>query len=476
MSYENGNIYRNGNQALKEALEQYRPSQILYVPLEIGKYNHKAKIVNFLGDVLIKPVEFANSKNGLKFILEKIKDAQKIASAEKIFCGCESCGHYHLNIVYHLKQFGLPIEPINPRDVRKENPNKDAKNDLIDLNAIARTMIYNKGTRQVIPEGVYYKIQRASRTRMNLVRRRTSSRNIITGLVDRIFPGLWDKDDSVFSQRFGKASLLLLEHYPYPKKITLLGEKRLSRFLRKNNTKLGEETAKKIVQKAMDCLSKPEEELEMDILSLRCHIKVLYQYEEVIQTLEKEIALLLLQTPGTYLLSIPGIGVEYASQFTAEVGDIRRFAYANQIICFAGICSRVFESSEYEAKGLPMTKMGSKFLRTTLNQIALSLNAHCNPFRSYYQRKREEKKDRPGIARIATGNRFVKLAFALMRKEELYRPRDLVDEKKYYVQLWKKILEKLEKIDLNLLPKENYLIKIKKEIEDKYGLKLSLEI
>jgi len=476
MSYENGNIYRNGNQALKEALEQYKPSQILYVPLEIGKYNHKAKIVNFLGDVLIKPVEFANSNNGLKFLLEKIKDAQKIASARKIFCGCESCGHYHLNIVYHLKQSGLPVEPINPRDVRKENPNKDAKNDLIDLNAIARTMIYNKGSRQVIPEGVYYKIQRASRTRMNLVQRRTSSRNIITGLVDRIFPGLWDKDDSVFSQRFGKASLLLLEHYPHPKKISLLGEKRLSRFLRKNNTKLGEETAKKIVQKAEESLSKPEEELGMDILSLRCHIKVLRQYEEVIQTLEKEIALLLLQTPGTYLLSIPGIGAEYASQFTAEVGDIQRFAYANQIISFAGICSRVFESSEYEANGLPMTKRGSKFLRTTLNQISLSLNSHCKPFHIYYERKREEKKDRPGIARIATGNRAVKLFFALMKKEELYKPRDLVDEKKYYIQLWKKILEKLGKIDLNLLPKENYLVKIKKEIEDKYGLKLSLEI
>ena len=123
-----------------------------------------------------------------------------------------------------------------------------------------------------------------------------------------------------------------------------------------------------------------------------------------------------------------------------------------------------------------MTKRGSKFLRTTLNQISLSLNSHCKPFHIYYERKREEKKDRPRIARVATGNRFVKLAFALMRKEEIYNPRDLVDEKKYYIQLWEKILEKLGKIDLNLLPKENYLVKIKKEIEDKYGLKLSLEI
>ncbi len=100
------------------------------MPIEIGKFNHKAAVVNFFGDVLVKPFEFANKQHELKFFLKKVKTAAKSASSKKIFLGC---GHYHLNLVYHIQQSGLLVEVINPPDTRKENPNKDAKTDKIDL-------------------------------------------------------------------------------------------------------------------------------------------------------------------------------------------------------------------------------------------------------------------------------------------------------------------------------------------------------
>jgi len=325
------NIYRNNNQILKETLSMYKPENILYVPIEIGKFNHKAGIVNFFGDVVINPFEFPCNKHGLDFFLKKLQLAMKISSAKKIFIGCESTGHYHLNLVYHLKQFSLPVESINPRDTSRENPNKNAKSDIIDLNAIARCLISNKGARQVIPEGIYYNLQRATRTRRKFVQRETSSKNTIT-----------------------------------------------------------------------------------------------------------------------------------------------RFAYAQQIISYAGSSSRKFSSAEYQAENLPITHFGSVFLRTTLNQIALSLNAWSQPFHLYYTKKTLEKKDRPGIARIATGNKFVKLAFALMKEEQLYRPKGvLLDEKSYYLGLWKKILTKLDGLDLSQVPPEtNYLLKIKKQLQEQYGLKI----
>lgn len=471
------NIYRNGNQALREALALYKPSELLYVPIEIGKFNHKASVVNFFGDVLVKPFEFANKKHGLKFFLEKVRAAAKSTACKKIFAACESCGHYHLNLVHYVKESGLPVEAINPRDTRKESPSKDAKTDTIDLKAIAGVLIQGKGARQIIPQGVYYRLQRATRTRCKFISYQTSSRNIVTGLVDRIFPGLWDKDDSIFSQRWGKGSLLVIEHYPHPGQVMRLGEERLARFLRKNNTKLGTDTSKKIVGAAKDCLAKPVEEMDIDILSLKSHIACLKDYGEIINRLERETAILLLQTPGTYLLSIPGISVTHASQFTGEVGDIRRFAYANQIISYAGSCPRVFESAEYQAKGLPISRRGSKFLRSCLNQAALVLNKWCQPFHIYYTRKCTEKNDRPGIARIATGNKFAKLAFALMKNEVLYRSQGLLlDEKTYYAGVWKKILKKLEKFDLSTLPQPNYLLKIKSWIEEKYGVALPLKV
>ena len=472
------NIFRNNNQILKETLSMYKPKDILYVPIEIGKFNHKAGIVNFFGDVIINPFEFPYNKHGLDFFLKKLQSAMKISSAKKIFIGCESTGHYHLNLVYHLKQLNLPVESINPRDTSRENPNKNAKSDIIDLNAIARCLISNKGGRQVIPEGIYYNLQRATRTRRKFVQRETSSKNTITSLVDRIFPGLWDKDNSIFSDKWGKASLLLLQHYPHPHQIIRLGEKRLTQFLRKHNTKLGEETSHKIISAAKNCLTKPQEELKMDIFALNAHIKVLLIYQEIIPQLQQEIASLLIQTPGIYLLSVDGISLIYASEFTGEVGDITRFAYAQQIISFAGSSSRKFSSAEYQAENLPITRFGSAFLRTTLNQIALSLNAWCDPFHHYYTKKALEKKDKPGIARIATGNKFVKLAFALMKKEQLYRPKGLLlDEKSYYLDVWKKILTKLDGFDFSQVPPEtNYLLKIKKQLQQQYGLRLDFNL
>lgn len=472
------NIYRNNNQTLKEILAMYQPQQLLYVPIEIGKFNHKAKIVNFFGDIVAKPFEFPNKRHGLDFFVKKLKFATRSTDAQKIFLGCESCGHYHLNLVYHLKQLAFPVEIINPRDTRKENPNKNSKTDFIDLNAIARVLISNKGGRQIVPEGVYYNLQRATRTRRKFVQRKTSSQNIITSLVDRIFPGLWDKDNSIFSDRFGKASLLLLEHFPHPKKVIQLGQKRLARFFRKNNTKLGDATAKKVIACARDSLSKPLTELNMDILALKSHIQCLHLYNRIIADLEQEIACLLIQTPGTYLLSVDGISVVFAGEFTAEVGDINRFAYANQIISFAGSCSKVFASAEYQAEGLPISGRGSKFLRSSLNQIALALNTWCKPFHDYYTKKSLEKSDRPGIARIATGNKFVKLAFALMKYGKLYKPNGLLlDEKEYYNNLWKKILRKLFPFDLsNVASENNFLAKIKKQPGEKYGTALTTKL
>lgn len=125
------------------------------------------------------------------------------------------------------------LEIVNPRDSRKEKPNKNAKNDNIDLNAIARVLISNKGGGQIVPEGINYNLQRASRTHRKFIQRKSSSQNLITGLVDRIFPGLWDKDNSIFSDKWGKASLLLLPHYPHPHKIIQLGADKLARFFKK---------------------------------------------------------------------------------------------------------------------------------------------------------------------------------------------------------------------------------------------------
>lgn len=472
-------IYPESNRLrLKELMAKYSPKELLYVPIDVAKYNHKACCINFFGDILTSAFEFPNNSHGVNFFISKVTHTVRASKIKKILLGLESTGHYHQNLTLRLRSKGLDVAVINPFDSWKERLNKSAKTDKIDMGSIAKALISGKFSSSYVPEGIYYNLRRATRTRRKFISRRTSSQNVITASLDHLFPGLWDRDDSIFSDRWGKGSLLVIEHYPTPQQVLRLGEKRLTRFLRKNDTKLTEKTARKIISAAKCSLASKPCEQTMDILALRSHLKVYRLYQEIITELENEIAHLLVQTPGVYLLSIPGISVIYAAEITAEVADIRRFAHAKQIISLAGTCSKKEQTGEYNPQGLPMSKRGNKFLRTSLNQAALSLNAWCVDFNTYYTRKLAEKADKKGIARTATGNKFARLAFALMKQEVLYRPHTLNNitqqTKEYYLSAYGKILEKLARFSSEkILPKDNYLEQIKQKLEKEYGVDLS---
>ncbi len=126
-----------------------------------------------------------------------------------------------------------------------------------------------------MPDTIYYNLQRASRTHRQLTWQETRTKNIITFVLDKTFTGLWNPKDSIFSHKWGKASLLFVENYSTPQQATRLGVKRLANFFRKHDTKLGMDTAKKIIQLAKITPARPLEVMESDIKALKAHIQVL---------------------------------------------------------------------------------------------------------------------------------------------------------------------------------------------------------
>jgi hypothetical protein len=213
--------------------------------------------------------------------------------------------------------------------------------------------------------------------------------------------------------------------------------------------------------------------MESDILALKANINVLETLALEIHQQKKQMTKYLVQTPGTYLLSIPGISIVYASDFTAEVGDIHRFAYAGQVISLAGTAPRKYQSGELDKANLPTSHKGRNLLRMTVNQMALSLNAHCPEFHKYYSDKLFHYQDAPPKARTATANRFIKLAYAMMKNETLYCPKTgnpLASQKEYYQSVWDKVKEKLTDYPNSDIPQDNYLVKIAHQLEEKYGI------
>ena len=168
-----------------------------------------------------------------------------------------------------------------PFDVSRERDNVHAKTDGIDLAAIARVLISQKGKRGYVPDDVYYNLLRASRTHLSaclqqagrqtgrqLTQQETRTKNIITALLEKTFPGLWktsDQGKACFTNPWGKASLLFIEHYPTPQNVLKLGAKRLATFFKKHATKLGLQTAQRIIQHAKACPTLSPDRLEADL-------------------------------------------------------------------------------------------------------------------------------------------------------------------------------------------------------------------
>jgi len=466
-------IFRTAGTNLKDILTSYDLGEILYASIDVAKYNHSAMVVNFFGDIIIPKFDFPYNNHGIDFLRKKLQLAQEQTQAKKLFLGLESTGHYHENLVACLRTLGYDVQVIRPIDSKHERDNVHAKTDAIDLAAIARVIISNKGTRSYIPDAIYYNLQRASRTHRQLTWQETRTKNIITFIVDKTFTGLWNPEDSIFSDKWGKASLLFIESYPTPQQATKLGVKRLAAFFRKHDTRLGMDTARRIIQLAKITPARTIEEMESDIKALRAHIQVLRTLMSAILEQQKQMVKFLVQTPGTYLLSVPGIGVVYASDFTAEVGDVHRFAYARQVMSLAGTAPRKYQSGEVDKLNLPTSHKGKNLLRVTVNQIALSLNSHCPEYHHYYSKKHFQYKDTPGKARTATANRFIKLAFAMMKNETLYHPRTgnpLKTEKEYYQSVWDKMKKRVAPYLSDDIPQDNYLTEIQSKLEEKYGI------
>ena len=128
---------------------------------------------------------------------------------------------------------------------------------------------------------------------------------------------------------------------------------------------------------------------------------------------------------GKYLLSIPGISYLSAAALLAETGPLKLYQNAKQVIKMAGTNPIESESGGKKLGETPMSKKGRPRLRYSAWNAVIPLFRHNADFRSWAKRLRE----RPAHANPLNGkevvgaalNRLLRLAYALVKKRELYR-------------------------------------------------------
>ncbi|WP_249872887.1 IS110 family transposase [Oceanobacillus saliphilus] len=426
----------NGKQGLRRSqfakeIRGTNLEKVLIVPIDVSKVLQKAMILNYFGESIESAFSFMVNQTGMKVLIDKIERTKSSLQTDKVFIGIEATGHYYEDIVRILMDQGYSVHIINPASTHEERKQHltYTKTDDIDLYLIAEALIGNKATNSKLNKGVYKQLQHITRARRSEIEKRSRIKVEIRTYHDQIwrefqgFSTLVDgklKTKSIFSDFWGKASVHILTHYPHASQILDLGEFGLRQLSKEHNLKIRKSAIEKLLYAARESVSKPLEELSSELFLLKQKLKDYEYHTKNINTYEKEIERLFIDTNGLLLLTIPGIGLVTAAEIFCEMGDLSHFTNASQLIKKAGTNPVIKQSGPGAGYAGRISKQGNANLRRAVYNAGRSLSVHNGALKPFATRLKDKGK-KAGSVYIAMGNKLLKIAFAMLTKEEPFK-------------------------------------------------------
>jgi transposase len=123
------------------------------------------------------------------------------------------------------------------------------------------------------------------------------------------------------------------------------------------------------------------------------------------------------------LMSAPGIGWVLAFTIAAEIGEIERFASAEKLTGYTGLCPRVNQSGDSDRRG-PLSKHGPRYLRWALIEATMHALKHPAYAERYQRNKRRLGKQRGAkVAQIDIARRLAHAIWHMLSRNEKFAPR-----------------------------------------------------
>lgn len=249
-----------------------------------------------------------------------------------------------------------------------------------------------------------------------------------------------------FSDVFGVASSEILDHYPTLDPIADIPTDVLANTLQtlgKGNFRDPAHNATRLKAVAQRSWPLPNflaesvhQVLSLTLERIRFLERQIEQVEDWIETEANEL-------PGVAILeSIPGVSLVLAASFVAEIGDVLRFLEGLKwdkkrkrwrrknakdgeaaLAKHCGLWWSRSSSGDFKGDERHLVKSGNRYLRYTFVQAAFCVKQNEPEYKAYYKRKVQESvKHKKRRALILTARKLVGLVFALLRKQEPYRP------------------------------------------------------
>ena len=393
---------------------------MIYVGIDVASKKHDCYIVSNANLQSGQLLTINNDSKGFEELKTLILDSMDNLGDDSVRIGLESTGHYSHNILHYLVGNGFDTMLINPlltNMERKASSVRKTKTDTIDAKSICMFLMRNQEFKPYTLASYHSRsLKSLSRRRVSLVKQLTKHKQELNVLITTVFPEYL----SVFSSLHINSSLEILHKYGIPSNIAKARIDGLTSTIRKHSHgHHGQQTAALIKELAKTTVGDKDELYAIQIKlcvemirTLRKHIKV---YEAEIHKI--------MDVHCPIILSIPGISYVTGAIIIGEIGNILRFKSADKLLAFAGLDPGVYQSGNYDANKLAISKRGSSYLRWAFHTSASIIIHHDNTFASYYAKKRKEGKHHL-VALGHVSKKLVRVVFSILKYNCTFVPQN----------------------------------------------------
>jgi transposase len=305
----------------------------------------------------------------------------------------------------------LQVHAFRKSGVRK------VKSDRTDASWIAEFLRFTQPTPAQPTTAVFLQLKEMSRFRYHLTDQIGDCKRKLLSILDRVFP----EYETLFSSVFLTSSRQLLAKAASAQELATFDLAELTEVLKTSSRSRFGRTKAETVQAAAQQSVGVRFLADAAQLEVRCLLAQIDLLEDQRDQVDTALAQLMDQIPQ-HLTTIPGVGPTTGAALLAEIGDIQRFEAPEKLVAYAGIDATVYQTGQFEAQHMHMSKRGSPYLRHALWQAAFMAIQSDAELRAYYDRKRAEGKAH-GTALGAVCRKLLTRIYFILRENRPYEVR-----------------------------------------------------
>jgi transposase len=385
-----------------------------YCGIDVAKRKHAIALLDEKGQLVQRPFTIENTRAGF----DQLRQALTTLDGQ-VLIGLEATGHYWWALYDELTQQAYPVVVLNALQVHafRQSGVRKVKSDRTDAVWIAEFLRFSQPEPAQPTTTLFLQLKDLSRFRYHLSDQIGDAKRKLLSVLDRVFP----EYETLFSSVFLTSSRQLLAQAASAQELAEFDLHELTELLhtasRGRFDRAKAEALHTLAQHSVGVRFLADAAQ----LQVRCLLAQIDLLEEQRDRIDQALVQLMNQVPQ-HILSIPGVGPTTGAALLAEIGDIQRFDAPEKLVAYAGIDAAVYQTGQFEARQMHMSKRGSPYLRHALWQAASMAIMHDAEFRAYYDRKRQEGKAH-GTALGAVCRKLLTRVYIVLKENRPYRIR-----------------------------------------------------